>query len=370
MQLHSPPAPGRLRVVGKDEPLAIKFSLKDNQAAAAYLLSRASRHRLATTATPISDRVRDLWAQLDLVQPWAFGGFYGPKGEESGFVWRYCGASEGLFGGIDTRGKSNLDELKRRLSFVSHRVPYSVANRALPPKRRLSTYVEVRDQARVEDPAGIRDMLRRARGVSGSIREVLLMEAASRKRKAVIDRVRDAIEGGLKIVVLTGRRNDAQTIGEKLEGAGGYDESTGLSKCPVWIATGADSVAARDRVREAYMAHPGPCVLVGTGDAWGEGLNLHDTDLACMVMIPPTPRQIIQWEGRFARLGQKRPVLIWYPIAEGTLDEHMAQILIEKLPAVEKVIEADEIAGLPETLVGASEEELIRSMAAKVLGEQ
>jgi hypothetical protein len=64
------------------------------------------------------------------------------------------------------------------------------------------------------------------------------------------------------------------------------------------------------------MEHPGPCVLVGTGDAFGEAINLHDTDAALFVMLPWTPGQVRQWEGRFCRLGQKRPVVVYYVVAE------------------------------------------------------
>jgi SNF2 family DNA or RNA helicase len=87
------------------------------------------------------------------------------------------------------------------------------------------------------------------------------------------------------------------------------------------------------------MQHSGATVLVGTGHAWGESVNLQDTDLALFVMLPWTPRAVTQWEGRFARLGQKRPVLISYIIAEGTVDEHVADVLLEKLPAVGKIAE-------------------------------
>ena len=51
-------------------------------------------------------------------------------------------------------------------------------------------------------------------------------------------------------------------------------------------------------------------------------------------MLPWTPRSIRQWEGRFSRLGQKRPVLVSYVISRGTVDEHVADILLDKLPAV------------------------------------
>ena len=65
-----------------------------------------------------------------------------------------------------------------------------------------------------------------------------------------------------------------------------------------------------------------------------------------MAMLPWVPRHLRQWEGRFPRLGQVRPVLISYVIAEGTFDEHISEVVLDKLPPVGTLAEdqvADEI---------------------------
>jgi len=345
-------------------PPRVSFELKDNVAAAAYVLSRATRRRLSTTATPISDRVRDLWSQLDLVHPWEWGGFYD-------FARRYCAATENLHGGMETRGAANLDELKRRTDFVTHRVPRSVAMRDLPPKRRIVTYLAVRDQARAEAIADdMRAAMKAARSRPESrarVLEVRLWEAASRKRNWVRSTVVDALEGGSKVVVFTGRRRDALTLTDMIGRA-----TTHVVPLQILRGTGEDSLAVRDAVVQSYMDAKGPAVLIGTGDAFGEGLNLQDTDVAIFAMLPYTPRQIIQWEGRFARLGQRRPVLIRYPICESTVDEWLTGILISKLPQVEEVTATGEVPSLTEELLGTTDDDLLNSLLDKVLsgGEQ
>ena len=175
----------------------VSFNLKDNQAAAAYRLSRLARHRLSTTRTPLADRPRDLWAQLDLIHPWEFGPFYGPRDLKRGFAWRYCAAAESPYGGIDTRGSSNAEELRRRIAHVTHTIPYSVTHRDLPPKRRHVTYIPVKDQIRA---VGMANEIKKAmKGVSSGaegrarLREVLVLEAAARKRPMVIERTLEAI---------------------------------------------------------------------------------------------------------------------------------------------------------------------------------
>ena len=158
-------------VVGRGD--RVSFSLKENRAAACMRLAQRIPRRLALTATPIRDRVRDLWAQLDLIHPREWGSF-------AAFADRYCARVEGPYG-WDTRGSSHLDELRARTAIVTHRVPYAVANRELPPKRRLVTWISIPDQDR---PLGNVAAELRAAGRAGptALLEARLMEAASRKR--------------------------------------------------------------------------------------------------------------------------------------------------------------------------------------------
>jgi SNF2 family DNA or RNA helicase len=76
-------------------------------------------------------------------------------------------------------------------------------------------------------------------------------------------------------------------------------------------------------------------------------------------MLPWTPGQIRQWEGRFCRYGQKRPVVIYYVIAEETVDEHVADVLISKFPGVEKVVQDTELAEAKHVIAGIDDEEAI-----------
>ena len=88
------------------------------------------------------------------------------------------------------------------------------------------------------------------------------------------------------------------------------------------------------------------------------------------VQLPYTPGQLRQWEGRFARLSQKRPVVIYYVIAEGTVDERVASILIDKLPAVETVGKDSELAEAAPILAGIdpnrTPEEFAQSILANI----
>lgn len=334
----------------------LKFDLLENIAVAAYRLSRAVQRRLATTATPIKDRTRDLWAQLDLVHPDAWGRFYAK--DKASFTGRYCAAREGMYGGIDTTGASNLDELWNRVSLVTHHVPHSVTHRHLPPRRRVVTYVTPAEQVRA-DGFTQKFFKAAAKGGQTGLLEARLMEAAAKKRKALKGMVDEAVACGQKVTIFTGRREDCDRLGEEMQKD--HPDVT------IWSAHGGTSAKDRDGIQQEYMRHPGPCVLVGTGDAWGTGVSLHDTDLALIAMLPYTPGAIVQWEGRFSRQGQKRPVLIQYLVAEGTVDEHVVELLLGKLKPVEKVVHDDSIEGFADSLRGADEEEaIVQSILGKL----
>ena len=153
--------------------------------------------------------------------------------------------------------------------------------------------------------------------------------------------MKEAVGFGQKVVVFTGRRSDCDRLGKEIQSA---------VNVAVWCAHGGTSTSERDKIRLEYMESTDPCVLVGTGDAWGESVNLQDTDLALFVMLPWTPRSIRQWEGRFSRTGQKRPVLVSYIISRGTVDEHVADILLDKLPAVSTIEDDQTLVALEESM--------------------
>lgn len=355
-ELHRGKSPKRWTAV-PTESGRVKFDAKDNIAYAAYQLSRACPYRLGTTATPIKDRVRDLWAQLDLIHPDAWGRFY--AADTPSFAGRYCAARTGEYGGIDTSGSSNLDELWNRVSVVVHQVPHSETHRHLPPRRRLVTYVTQDEQCR---PEGFTQgfFKQAAKGGHTGLLEARLMEAAAKKRKVLISLVEEAVAVGQKVVVFTGRREDCDRLAEDIRKAVG-------TRALVLAGHGGTSAAERDRIQQTYMAQALPTVLVGTGDAWGEGVNLQDTDLALIAMLPYTPGQIVQWEGRFCRHGQKRPVLIQYLICENTVDEHVAGIMLDKLPAVESVSREDSLEGFADSLLGIDDEDsIIAGLIAKL----
>ena len=332
---------------------------RKNTTMSAARLAQSCVRRCCTTATPIKDRVRDLWGQLDLAEPHSWG-------NKSVWMRRYADAKPGIYGGMDTTGSSNLDELRERLMGSAHKIDYHTTHRDLPQKRRQSVYIAPEDQTKA---AGgfVKQMKDAAKRGATALLEVKLAQAASGKRRAVVGLIEDHLYSGQKVVVFTGRRRDCEELGDIIKKSQGAKKT----KATVWAAHGGQSTAMRQDIVDDYMGDGGPCVLVGTGDAFGEAINLHDTDAALFVMLPWTPGQIRQWEGRFCRLGQQRPVVIYYVISEDTVDEHVADKLIGKLPAVERVAEDSELAEAALAIGGTENTEaLADSILDKLLEDE
>jgi len=328
----------------------------DNRAAAAAQLARATQRRLGLTATPIRDRRNDLWAQLDIIQPDKWGTNWD-------FVHEFCDARPGEYGGLDTKGTSNTTRLKSLIRHVSNVVSYGEMSKHLPPKRRQLVYLPASDQTR---PASFKKEMKAAaaRGKQ-ALFETHLLVAASSKRTWIAETVRDAVEAGQKVTVFTGRRQDCEALTKLIK--------TKLKSCgaPVWSGHGGDSLATReDMVREYAKWSDGGCAFVGTTDAFGEAIDgLQHTDLAIFGLLPWTPGAVTQAEGRFSRHGSSRPVLIMYTVAEGTVDEHVADMLLEKLEGVETTLDDDEAGGVARTLSGMDDEETIVNSILEMFNE-
>lgn len=338
----------------------VKYVDLENIVSATQKLSRKAKRRCLLSATPVKDRTRDLWAQLDYAEPFAWGSYWSRDGK-MGFAQRYCNAYKNPWGGMDDRGSSNLDELFQRVSYIRSYVSISESHASLPAKRREIVYLGADAQQREDE--GFADELAaaaKARASVHSIANIRLAAACSRKRKAVIDEVVEAVNGGANVIVFTARRNDVEVMKSLIPPR--------LSKeCWSYFGHGGDSFEQRDEASKMFMSRPTHSLFCGVGYAFGEQIDLHNADLMILAMLPWTISELIQWEGRGWRLGGRwpRPCLFKYMIAEGTLDERVASILLSKLPAIEKM-GTEGVANLRGALSG-NEDELLASLAAEIM---
>lgn len=330
------------------------WEAKDNRVAAAMQVSRIAARRIGTTATPVPNRLTDWWGQLDLIDPFGWGSFWD-------FAKRYGLAYQGDYGmvadntQVRAHARPYTPELNNRKASIVHEVDSKVVEAELPPFTRIVCTVPIEDQCQ---PAAVKSLIKQAQKLGRVARmEARLIEASARKRPWVQSMMTDWVtQGHGKVIVFTGRLREVSEWGKRFRTQ--FKGTKTRHAIEVIESSGKDSGEERDRKRVRYMEHPGPIILVCTTDAWGESIDLQDTDVSCCTHLPYTPRQLFQLEGRIKRLGglRPRPMTQIYPMAEGTIDERLGAIIAEKLPDVEATSEyaenaqemRDKLIGIPD----------------------
>ena len=332
---------------------------------------KSVRLRMGLTATPLDDgRPRRLWSQLDLLAPGGFSHSY------SNFAHRYCAARPGTYGGLDDAGASHIEELKARCSFLVHEVPYSESHSSLPSTRVQVDYLtntELNRAERFSDEQTFTQAVRQmnkevANRPDGRERvvEARLAEACSRKRKYVIEEAIEGLKGGGKVVIFTARRRETVLWANQLrQQLNKGDEAQ--KDVPVWMAHGGVSETERDEMIDAFRNSDKACCLVATGQSVGTGVDgMQTANLAIFAMLPWKPGDFLQWKGRFDRLGGS-PTLLKVVVAQGTYDERVVQILVDKFGPIETFLKADELNGLGDKLMGMEDEDaLVSSIISKL----
>jgi SNF2 family DNA or RNA helicase len=132
-------------------------------------------------------------------------------------------------------------------------------------------------------------------------------------------------KAGSGVVVFSQFLETQAGIAEHLRSAGG----------PVFLINGATPAAERHPITEAFQRNGGALLLTHSGT---EGRNLQFCQQLVNFDLPWNPMEIEQRIGRLHRYGQKHPVRIYNFTQEGTLQQHLLEVLQEKLNLFELVV--------------------------------
>lgn len=265
------------------------------------------------TATPIKDRPRDLWGQLELVLPGQFGTAWQ-------FLHYFCAASYGEYG-LVTDGLSNAEELRARLDRHFVRVTREQIADQLPLMTRSIVEVE-KDEGAVEKwGGGLEDALARS---------------AQMKYSSAVELAADYLNTDCKVVMVVNRRRLVPQLYQRFERM----RSKVLIRkaregCPILAVTGDMEAMRRARELDAFNEAKGPRALIATIDSLSESINLHKCDACIVLSLPYTHGILQQLEGRFSRLGGISSE-IKYLVVRDTIDERVKALLLDKQ---EKIIE-------------------------------
>ena len=267
------------------------------------------------TGTPMTSRPRDLFNLLRAVRHPLSTSFYS-------FARRYCAAENNGYG-LDTRGASNVEELARIVSGVMLRRAKTEAL-DLPPKTRtwLPIEVEAKQARKLEAQALTFYDNNPDRSGPGWIEFLGRLNKARHalavaKAPLTIDAVRERVEAGDKVVVLS----SYTAVIDKNAAAFG-------DQC----VTITGSVKARERQRAAdrLQKDDGVRVLAGNLHAAGVGITLTAATHVVFNDLDWVPANHWQAEDRIYRIGQTRPAFVTYLCAENTLDDFVAALLEQK----------------------------------------
>ncbi len=281
-------------------------------------LVHSSTYRIGASATPITNRPKDLWNVVDTLSPGRFGKFFS-------YAIRYCDAQKVAItvrGGAEKEvwkldGKSNIEELNKRLSYFMIRRTKEEVALELPPKTRQMLDVEVPREA----------LLECSWQLDKKQLQLALNMSARGKVTQCAEHCHERIGEGNSVVVFTHQKAVAREIVNALAEKGHS----------AYLATGDQSKGRREEA--AFQASQNqPSVLVATIDSMGVGIDLSYANVCIFCELTYIPSQLLQAEGRLDRFGQKRNVLIQYMIGIGTLDEHIRDVVLDKLATFEEAI--------------------------------
>lgn len=306
----------------------------------AMLVSRyqSVNHRIGLTATPFgAGRPRRIWAQLDLLDPGGFAHSY------KRYATRYCALRMTDLGFPDDKGSSNQKELRQRVGWLLHRVTHTESHGALPSSRIEVTIVPKENQnaaGRFDAATTFGQAIKRAaksKETHGSIAEIRLAEASSRKQKQVVHEAVEGARGGGKVLVFTVRKQEVLDIDVALGKAFAKEASAeGTQQPTVLTITGDTPEAERQRLLDLYAGPmPSGVILVATGHSIGTGKDgMQYSNLALFSGLPVQADHFQQWIGRIDRMGDTDRLcstLVRILVAEGTYDEHQVQVLLPNL---------------------------------------
>ncbi len=323
-------------VVVLDEAQNIK-NYRTLRAKAAYGLK--ARFRLATTGTPIENRLEELWSVFRFLNP-------GLLGSLDAFRKRFIVPIE-REGDVDAKRK-----LKRLIKpFVLRRTKAQVLDE-LPPKTESTVYVELSPKEAAVYEELRREALEdlRANLPEKQLRFIILkhltrlrlfccspkllnMDLPESKLKTLVDLVEEIVLSGNRALVFS----QFVKFMERIKAA---FEERGIEYL---YLDGSVPVSERNRRVKDFQRGKAPVFLISLR-AGGTGLNL--TAASYVVLADPWWNPMVEEQAadRVYRLGQKQPVTIYRLITKGTVEEKIRLLQAEKLNRIEEILEGTSTA--------------------------
>jgi SWI/SNF-related matrix-associated actin-dependent regulator 1 of chromatin subfamily A len=284
------------------------------------------------SGTPMTSRPAELWSVLNILRPDEFPEF-------GKFARRYC-AQEWTPWGMKYGGAKRLPELHRRLKgeLMVRRRKADVLDE-LPAKTRVVVPVDLPDMRQYLEAE--RDLVRwlrkthpdKRKGFRNSQRMVrfgyLKRLIGELKLPAVKQWVEDFLGGSDgKLIAFAVHK---KVVGPLVET---------FKRCAVKV-DGSVTGRARQATFDRFTANDAVRLLVGNVQAAGVGWNGQVANSVVFAEFGLTPGEHTQAEDRAHRMGQKKPVTIYYLVARGTIEEDLVRKVQRKQQVLDEALDGD-----------------------------
>ncbi|MFF3615699.1 DEAD/DEAH box helicase [Streptomyces sp. NPDC002580] len=315
-------------------------------ATARALRTIGARARVALTGTPVENNLSELWAILD----WTTPGLLGRLGT---FRSRYAQSVEG---GQDPAAAGRLARLVRPFLLRRHKSDPGVAPE-LPPKTETDRAVALTEEQAGLYEAMVRETLAEISGADSMARRGLIVKLLTGLKQIcnhpaqflkeehpripgrsgkleLLDELLDTIlSEGASVLVFTQYVQMARLIERHLA----------ERAVPTQFLHGGTAIPEREEMVERFQEGGVPVFLLSLKAA-GTGLNLTRAEHVVHYDRWWNPAVEAQATDRAYRIGQSRPVQVHRFIAEGTIEDRIADMLRRKQRLADAVLGAGEAA--------------------------
>ncbi|WP_328584510.1 DEAD/DEAH box helicase [Streptomyces sp. NBC_00370] len=315
-------------------------------ATAKQLRTLRTKARVALSGTPVENNLSELWAILD----WTTPGLLGPLGA---FRNRYAKAVEG---GADPAAAERLAALVRPFLLRRRKSDPGIAPE-LPPKTETDRAVSLTTEQAVLYEAVVREILAAIAEADGMERRGLVVKLLTGLKQICNHPAQYLKEERPHI---PGRSGKVELLDELLdtvlaEGAGVLvftqyvrmgrllEQHLTARGIPHQFLHGGTPVTARETMVDRFQAGEVPVFLLSLKAA-GTGLNLTRAEHVVHFDRWWNPAVEAQATDRAYRIGQDKPVQVHRMIAEGTIEDRIADMLARKQQLADAVLGSGEAA--------------------------
>jgi len=313
----------KFKAIILDESSYVK-NQKAKRTEATIEIAKDIPNRILLTGTPVLNRPKELFTQLNIIDPISYPKF-------TTFAFRYCGAENTGYG-WDFNGVSRAEELNDRLKTTMVRRTKAQVLQELPDKRRQTIVVPLSNEKEYfKAHNDFTKWLRINKGITTDAEHLVRIEmlkqlSATGKMLAIIENITNFLESGKKLVVFAHHKFV-------------IDQLMGEFKDAAVSLTGSTSMEDRQKAVDDFQHNPDIKLFIGNLQASSVGITLTASSDVMFIEFPWNYAMLQQAEDRCHRIGAKNAVNIIYAVGEKSIDEDIIEIILNKKKVIDSVID-------------------------------